>query len=229
VRVPAGAGADIPVRIGPVPPVHLSYPFVLEVDGRLYCLPESNQAREIVLYELERFPDRWKKVATLVSDCVMVDATLFRHEESWWIAATDDSKRGDNSALHLWYATDIAGPWQAHPGNPVKVDVRSARPAGTPFVHEGKLYRPAQDCSKTYGGRTVINRVVTLTRTAFEEEFAVAVEPDVSGPYPRGLHTISAVGAITLIDGKRTRFVPEQFWRTLRGWLQRPLRRRHRS
>ena len=40
----------------------------------------------------------------------------------------------------------------------VKTDVRSARPAGTPFVYQGELYRPAQDCSRTYGGSIVIHR-----------------------------------------------------------------------
>jgi hypothetical protein len=97
----------------------------------------------------------------------------------------------------------------------VKVDVRSARPAGTPFVVDGTLYRPAQDCSRTYGGRVTINRVLILTPLAFREEPFAFVDPDPEGPYPDGLHTLSQVGNVTLIDGKRTLFVPVEFRRVL--------------
>ncbi len=45
----------------------------------------------------------------------------------------------------------LEGPWEPHRRNPVKCDVRGSRPAGTPFVHGGELYRPAQDGSKRYG------------------------------------------------------------------------------
>ncbi|HKT72646.1 MAG TPA: hypothetical protein VJQ47_07120, partial [Steroidobacteraceae bacterium] len=208
------------------PSVHLSYPFLTELDGRLLCLPETHEAREVAIYESEDFPARWRRVATLVAGQAIVDATLFRHGPWWWLAGSEATSKGNNCELHLWYASDPCGPWTAHPGNPVKLDVRSARPGGTPFVHEGALYRPAQDCSRTYGGRIVINRVVRLTPTAFQEELAAVVDPDGRGPYPHGLHTLSAAGNLTLIDGKRTRFVPAIFWRTLRGWLQLPFKRR---
>ncbi len=214
---PGPRGAE--VRIGPTPAVHLSYPFLLEHDKRLWCIPETHEAREIALYELERFPDRWRKAATLVPDTVTVDATVFQHGGRWWLAGSDAAPKGANSELRLWFAPELSGPWQPHPGNPVKIDVRSARPGGTPFVHDGVLYRPAQDCSTAYGRRIVINRVITLTPAAFHEECAAVVEPERSGPYPGGLHTLSCAGPVTLIDGKRSRFIPAQFARTLRSWL----------
>jgi len=203
------------VAIGPRPAVHMSYPFLLEADQRLLCVPETSDAREISLYASERFPDRWTKVATLVTGAAIVDATLFHHGEHWWLAGSEVASFGANCELHLWYAPSITGPWCAHPGNPVKVDIRSARPAGTPFVEDGVLYRPAQDCSRTYGARVIINRVLTLTPLAFREEAFVPVEPDRTGPYPSGLHTLSQVGETTLIDGKRFIFVPAEFRRVL--------------
>jgi hypothetical protein len=213
------------VHIGPIPPVHLSYPCLVEVDGRLLCIPETHEAREVALYEVEHFPDRWKQLAILVADTPALDATPFRHGDLWWLAASMPAPKGANCELHLWYAEAITGPWHAHPGNPVKVDVRSSRPGGTPFMHGGVLYRPAQDCSTTYGARTVINRILTLTPTAFCEDFAIAVDPDPHGPYPDGLHTVCAAGEVTLIDVKRSRFVPAQFRRTLASWLRGALKR----
>jgi hypothetical protein len=203
------------VAIGPLPAVHMSYPYLLEANQRLLCLPETSEAQEIALYESVRFPDLWAKLATLVTGAAIVDATLFHHGEHWWLAGSEVAAFGANCELHLWYAQSIVGPWRAHPGNPVKVDIRSARPGGTPFVQDGVLYRPAQDCSRTYGGRIIINRVLTLTPLAFREEAFVPVDPEHAGPYPSGLHTLCEVGNATLIDGRRFVFVPAEFRRVL--------------
>jgi hypothetical protein len=207
-----------PVQIGPDVPVHLSYPYLLEVDGKLLCVPETHEAQEVALYELVEFPSRWRRVAVLLRDQPLVDATPFFFGGLWWLAASEVAAKGKNSELHLWWALKLEGPWTPHARNPVKVDVRSARPGGTPFVHEGVLYRPAQDCSASYGRRIVVNRVLELTPEEFSEETATALEPDKSGPCPAGLHTLSAVGDYTLIDGKKLLFVPQEFWRTVR-WL----------
>ncbi len=209
------------VQIGPVPPVHLSYPFVVEDDGRLFCMPESSAAAEIALYELERFPDRWSKRTTLITGRGYVDATVFRYEQRWWLAASEVAAKGANCELHLWFAERLGGPWTAHARNPVKIDVRSARPAGAPFWADGAFYRPAQDCSSTYGARVVLNRVQVLTPHAFREEVAASVEPDRHGRYPAGLHTLSRFGTRTLIDGKRPVFAGAEFRRVLAHYLPR--------
>ncbi len=204
------------VQIGPEPPVHMSYPYLFETEGRLCCAPESSAAQELAVYDIGRFPERWTRTHTLIAGRGIVDATLFQHGGRWWMAASELAAKGANSELHLWFAERLGGPWQAHPGNPVKVDVRSARPAGTPFLVDGVMYRPAQDCSSTYGARVTLNRVLTLTPCEFREEVAATVNPDPAGRYPRGLHTVSACGNKTLIDGKRSVFAVDQFLRVLR-------------
>ena len=224
---PTTAPRSVRVAIGPVPAVHMSYPYLVRGDERMLCIPETSEPQEIALYESERFPDRWIKIANFVTGTAIVDASLFRHGKFWWIAGSEVAPKGANCELHLWYSQSIVGPWHPHPGNPVKIDVRSARPAGTPFIEDGVLYRPAQDCSRTYGGRVIINRVHTLTPVAFHEEAVVAVNPDSAGPYPSGLHTLSQVGTITLIDGKRMRFIPAEFRRTLFANVKTVLNRCH--
>jgi hypothetical protein len=99
------------------------------------------------------------------------------------------------------------GPWLPHALNPVKTDARSARPAGTPFVVAGRLYRPSQDNSRIYGGRVVVNEVEVLTPDDFAERRVGFVQPWPGSPYPDGLHTLSAVGGRTLIDGNRRHLV----------------------
>lgn len=187
-------------------PFHMSYPYLLEYKDGIYCIPETGEANEVSLYRADEFPFRWTKAATLISNFSGIDSTVFQYEGRWWLFATD-LKDGFNLKLKAWYALDLMGPWMPHNGNPVKTDVRSARPAGTPFLHDGHLYRPSQDCSRSYGGRVVINRVIKLTPTEFEEEQAAIVGPYGNSLYSDGFHTISAVGGMTAVDGKRFAFV----------------------
>ena len=201
-------------------PVHLSYPFVVRHAGRIFCIPESGTARAVYCYEATNFPSQWERRVTLIEGFAALDATVFRHEGRWWLfCSAQDGTPG--TALHAWYAADLLGPWTPHAANPVKRDLASSRPAGTPFVHDGRLYRPAQDSTRTYGGAVVINRVRCLTPTAFAEERVATVAPYADGPYRYGLHTLSACGERTVIDGKRRRFIPREFRRVLRAAFRR--------
>jgi hypothetical protein len=125
----------------------------------------------------------------------------------------------------VWWADDLLGDWHPHASNPVKIDVRSARPAGTPFVHDGVLYRPAQDCSRSYGGGVAICRVDALTPTEFREE-VVRVIRSMPNAYRRGTHTLASIGDATLVDGKRLVFTFAGTRRALGSRLSHPLRNR---
>ena len=211
------------IKIGPDKRIHLSYPCLFEHDGRIYCVPETHQAREVALYVMGETPSDWQRVGPLLTDCEISDPTVFQHEGRWWIAGADPGLNAPSADLYLWYSDSLAGPWTAHPANLVKTDVRASRPAGRPFVVDGVLYRPAQDGSRSYGGSVTINRVVELTPTRFREELATIVEPDRASPFPDGLHTLCGVGDITLIDSKRSVFALFELWyaivRRIRGGM----------
>ncbi len=200
-------------------PFHVSYPFLIEREGSVYCVPETSHGREIGLYRAVEFPQRWAKVATLVPEVAGVDSTILEHEGIFWLFCTDLDD-GPFSKLRVWYAPDLFGPWRAHPANPVKTDIRSARPAGTLFRVDGDLYRPAQDCSSTYGGSITLNRIVRLTTTEYREERVATVPPVRDGPYSHGIHTLSSVGDQTLVDGKWFAFNRFEMARHMRESLE---------
>jgi hypothetical protein len=164
--------------------VHKSYPFVLEHDGEIFCVPETCEKHEIGLYRAVQFPNRWERVCALLPCVDGVDPTVFPYEGRWWMFYTTRSA-GTTLSLFLAFAPSLEGPWSPHPLNPVKSDVASARPGGTPFVDGGVLYRPAQDNSVTYGGSLRIYRVQTLSPSRYEEELVRHITPDqlVSLPY----------------------------------------------
>lgn len=95
----------------------------------------------------------------------MADPTVMKRGDCFWLAYTD-MDIGPYNNLCLMFAHTPSGPWRAHPGNPVKLDVRSSRPGGTPFWVGNELFRPAQDCSRTYGGALVINKTATHAHTS---------------------------------------------------------------
>ena len=179
---------------------HLSYPYLLQENGKRYVIPESSREREVALFEID--DNDWKKVSVLIPDYAGGDPTVFHYQGSWWMFVTD-ANDGANFKLNLWHAESLTGLWKPHPQNPVKVDIRSARPAGTPFEHEGVLYRPAQDSSEVYGGRIRIQKVLEITTETYREEEAAIVEPLKSGKFRNGIHTLAQVGNYTLVDGMR--------------------------
>lgn len=198
---------------------HLSYPFTWVEHGEVFLLPESGASRETALFRLGG-DGVAERVATIAEDRAMADSTLFKHEGRYWIAFTDMDIPGQNN-LSLLSSVSLMGPWSPHRRNPVKIDVRSSRPGGTPFVVDGVLYRPAQDCAATYGAALAINRVTRCDPEGYEERCVLTIRPDAASPYPDGLHTFTVGGpdGKILVDGKR--FVVN--WRELLRKLRRRL------
>ena len=105
--------------------------------------------------------------------------------------------------------------------NPLKIDVTSSRPAGTPFVRDGALlFRPAQDGSQGYGAALSINRVDRLDEVGFSEQVVERLEL-LAGPYPHGPHTFVACDGHVCIDGFRLVTDRHRLWRELSGRIQR--------
>ncbi|MCH8614701.1 hypothetical protein LZ016_01080 [Sphingomonas sp. SM33] len=203
-----GARSDAAIRS----PHHLSYPYLVREGGHLYCIPECGESGRVTLYRRE--DGRWVEHKVLIDDFSALDSTVFQHEGRWWLFCTN-AENGPNEILHAWYADDLFGAWTPHAANPIKRDIASARPAGPPFVHDGHLIRPAQDCSKHYGGSLVFNRIVKLSPEEFEEERVAVLAPDPRGPYPAGLHTICGAGDWTIVDGARYAAIPAETKRAL--------------
>ena len=181
---------------------HLSYPFMLEYEGKYYCIPEQYSTGEVALYEAVSFPDRWTKKATLLKDFPGIDPTIIRHNNLWWMFVANQ-KDNDSSKLYLFYSEKLEGQWKPHKNNSVRHFPKMTRPAGAIFKHNGKLIRPAQNCTKTYGGSTIFYEITKLSTEDFKEVFIGELLPNVTSQYPDGLHHSIPNNNITIIDGKR--------------------------
>jgi hypothetical protein len=180
---------------------HLSYPFLFEHDGALYMVPESAQNRTVDLYRCSAFPYRWKLERTLLRGTRCADATLHHDGTRWWMFAGSAAEGAAlDDELHLFHADSLAGEWRPHERNPVKSDVRSARPAGALFRDEQGLCRPAQVGAPRYGSAITIQRILRLTLSEFAEREARRIQP-ARADRVLGIHTYNHSGGLTVMDG----------------------------
>ena len=187
-------------------PWHLSYPIVFEWKGERLLITESSEAGTLTLYRCIEFPHRWQPVKNLIEGREAVDGTLHFDGERWYLFVTvSESPFGYDKRiwcdLFIFWASDPTGPWRPHAQNPVLCDVRRARPAGDFFLHEGRLIRPAQDCSTDYGRAIVFHEVVRLDPDHYEERVLGRLDPDWA-PGLRGCHTYARCGTLEVVDGK---------------------------
>jgi len=213
---------------------HASYPFVFSHEGEEYVIPERACFGRIDLYKLVRAPRTPRSepglefIATLIPNFAALDATILQFRGRWWLFATD-AGQSPNAALHLFHAANLRGPWSPHRANPVKIDVRSARSAGRPFVYEGRLFRPAQDCSGRYGRALAINEIVRLDPEGFSERTVTTI--DVAAIHGRrktagmygavGVHTLSHRDEWIAVDAQFVRWSLIKPFALLRDMLRR--------
>lgn len=194
-EIDAASNASAP-RLVLEEPHHLSYPFVFELDGEVWMLPEAGESRGVYLYRAEQFPYKWKREACLIDGIEAYDATLLRDNGRFWLFA---SERAWNSSgwdiLSLFHSDSLTGDWRPHARNPVLLDATLSRPAGAIFSHNGETLRSAQDCSRLYGGAVSLCRIDALGPEEFRQTLIGRIHAR-----ERGCHTYNRHGAIEVID-----------------------------
>lgn len=191
---------------------HLSYPFVFEHRGLQIVMPESADDKRTAMYSFHE--GKLVNHQFLFENEQVVDPTVFYFENRWWLFCTKKANQGADLRLYIFYSASPEGPWISHRSNPVKTDICTARPGGTPFLLDGKLIRPAQNSSRGYGAALMLMEITLLTPDDFQEQVFRQLQPhDFSGPYHEGIHTLSAWGNKTLVDGKRIRYTLQPFLR----------------
>lgn len=188
---------------------HLSYPFVFSHDSQIYMVPETAAQRKITLYKAHQFPDGWEPDTDLIEDVDLADTTVHFRDGYWWMFTNSQSHRtvNERDELRIYYASELHGPWTPHCMNPVITGVDRARMAGPLFVDDDQLYRPSQYGAHRYGYGINLNRVDTLTTTAYIETPVARILPEPGTPW-LGCHSISHLNGVTVLDRvtRRRRF-----------------------
>ena len=156
-----------------------SHPYVFEWQNEYYLIPEAHTETSVRLYKATAFPDEWKYVGNILEgDGPFISPTLAHYKGLWWLFTSPTG----NETLRLFYASDFKGPWKEHPLSPiVKTDLRTARPAGRPFVIDGALYRLGQDCYPTYGRAVRAFQITDISPTTYTEKLVETPVVQASG------------------------------------------------
>jgi len=183
---------------------HLSYPHVFKKNDEWWMIPESSADKSLRLYKSAEFPHQWEYQGNIIAGERLLDCTPFWHEGIWWIftiiKTADDA--GSYDQLYLFYTSDLLlKPWYPHPQNPVVTDSASARPAGKLFWRDGFLIRPSQDCYTDYGAAIRLNRVIKLTKQAYQEECIQVITPASLKLKATGVHTYNHSESYEVLDG----------------------------
>lgn len=185
----------------------LGYPYTFVHEGQVHTVVEERGSSQVRLFRMNEDAQRLEPIAVLL-DHSLYSPTLFQHAGKWWLMGT--MPPFEDEALYLYTAMSVTGPYVQHPQAPALFDARGTRPAGTPFLHEGSLYRPALELGTDGMERIAIKRIVRLDSEGFQEETVKLVAPIQGSTWSYGIRTLCSVGDVTLVDGRRA--VPGMGW-----------------
>ena len=189
---------------------HLSYPNVFVYDGKLYMCPESYQREDVSIYELQEFPDRWRRVATLIDNEKCADSTFFRYEGESYLFTFKPSFHQYGGQLYLYHIKGGSVVGEQY----ITDNKMSARPGGNVLYIDGKYFRVSQDCSDGYGCGLVFSEIRSVW-PKYEELIVKRISAeDLLGPCRGkyvGIHTYNTLNGIEVVDLKYPTFSLKEY------------------
>lgn len=193
----------IPVNKGIVlqRPYHMSYPCVFAHQDMVYMIPETSANETVELYRAVEFPYKWE-LDTVLLRGRYVDATVYQSEDGLLLFTYE--KQGKVWNLACFSLNMATKSLQKRSEKIYETNV--GRPAGSLWQEDGKLYRPAQDCSAKYGEALIVYRVDSLAPLQETPVKRItAAQCDLPQKADR-LHTYNTDGRYAVIDVFRERF-----------------------
>lgn len=151
---------------------HLSFPFVFEDNEKHYMIPESGQNKSIRLYYATEFPNKWNTHKILLKGEKFVDTSIIKEGNYYFLFTTTVNQIEKNITykLKLYTSSSLDSGWKEHPNSPISESMKTARCGGSIFRYNNNLFRPAQDCEKSYGKNISIFKIIHLSPTKYEEQ-----------------------------------------------------------
>lgn len=177
---------------------HLSFPAFFRQQERVFVYPENSFAGHLVIYEYLSDTNKLVECNRLLNKPA-IDAVLFTYGNSRFLSCTFPDEQSER-ILHI-FIENSSGEFVFF--QEVTFDRKIARNAGGWFEFEGKYFRPAQDCSQTYGGAVIIQEVV-LCESGFVFKDCCRIE-SADMVYSRGCHTFNGYNGIYAVDAKAYR------------------------
>lgn len=178
-------------------PTHLSFPFIIRKNGKIYLMPENSASGCSTVYE---YNDANRKVTPLhhIAEEPFADATIFELDGQSYLCTTmlPDS----NSKSIKIYTLDKDDLKVVDSVATVEFPIVCGRNAGEVFSVDGQFYRPAQDCTKCYGHGVILQKM-TIKEGKWVFEDVNRFYPN-TFKYNQGLHTFNNYKGLIVIDAR---------------------------
>lgn len=181
-------------------PTHLSFPNIWRENGKIYVYPENHDSGELNLYEYDEKKEQLIKVRTLckqpLTDAVMTD--VFGKQQIY----STQMPNPNGNVLNVYEAN---GKGLFIQSLSISFADKHARMAGQFFTYKGKIYRPAQDCNKVYGGAVVLEEILSGAN-----ELCFRKVKTLKSAHPSlcsGMHTLNEYNGMVVIDVKGARYM----------------------
>lgn len=180
---------------------HMSYPYVFETNGHIYMMPETSGDMCIQLYKAVDFPEKWEKCRVISNINNAVDSVLLDDKYIVTSLLIDNYNKSTRIAVIDFNTGQIL--------NESFEESQQTRGAGKIFSENGRLLRPAQDCSGGIYGKGLVFYEITDSGVSYsEKEYYRFLSSCVSDRKVIGVHTYATLNEIEVIDCKRKRFNP---------------------
>ncbi len=177
---------------------HMSYPDVFKYKDQYYMIPESSANSTVDLYMAEHFPDKWRKEKTLISGQKYVDSTVWQDGDKNYLISYS---MVDGYEIHV-FMLDMEKQ-EVKLLSKKRYEKNVGRPGGRLFIEDGKLMRPAQDCSRKYGEALTIYQVDDLNQNGkFVEHEVKRIEAAIihAENNPERVHQLTSNNQYEVVD-----------------------------
>ena len=180
---------------------HMSYPYVFEINGQIYMMPETSGDRCIQLYKSVDFPEKWEKCRVIANINNAVDSVLLYDKYIVTSLLIDNFNKTTKLAI-IDFKTGLTL-------NDDFEESQQTRGAGRIFNINGHLIRPAQDCSGgIYGKGLVFYEIIDDGANYIENEYFRFLPSNILGQKVAGVHTYATLNGYEVIDCNRKKFNP---------------------
>ena len=180
-------------------PYHLSFPAIWRHNGHIYVYPECAKGSKLTLYEYDPLSESLSFVKTICDDVVW-DSFI---SEAFGEPLMFTAAHLYNDKILDIYHWDKEADRYIHYAE-VHSDLKNSRLGGAVFEYKGKIYYPAQNCERTYGGAIDIKQINSKGGNFTVETIKQITSPNPD--YPLGLHTLNEYKGVVVIDVKGYRY-----------------------
>lgn len=178
-------------------PTHLSFPFIIRKNDKVYLMPENSASGCTTIYEYNDISRTIKPIHHLAEE-PFTDATIFKMGGKAYLLTTIFPDPNSHS-VHI-YSFDYERMKAIKRIETIEFPIRCGRNAGEVFSIDGQLYRPAQDCTQCYGHGVILQKVTSCDK-GWTFENVNSIYPN-TFRYNQGIHSFNHYKDLVVVDAR---------------------------